>query len=259
MKCPVWLLMASRKHLVLFLGLVLPCAALGQEPTENLVGAGLRLRPAYDGSKSERLDAVPILSYYRGSLFARTTQGVLEGGARAQVAPGLHVGAQLAYEEGRRTSESSFLAGRNIPSLNPSASIGAHVEGDKKIGPMPLNLLARWRRDLNSERGSQLDLRATAGVYESGPLAAAVYAQATWATERAMRTYYGQPGFQPNGGPVFVAIGTYAGYDLSKKWELIGSLEARRLRGDAADSPLTERRTGYYAVLGIAYRFPGGL
>jgi len=26
-----------------------------------------------------------------------------------------------------------------------------------------------------------------------------------------MRTYYGQPGFQPNGGPTFVAVGTYAG------------------------------------------------
>src|SRR3954447_15127253 len=121
------------------LGVALPCAAFAQETTDNLVGAGLRLRPAYDGSKTERLDVVPILNYYRGPWFARTTQGVLEGGARAQLAPGLHVGAQLAYEEGRRTSESSFLAGRNIPSLNPSASIGVHVEGDKKIGPMPLN------------------------------------------------------------------------------------------------------------------------
>ena len=249
--------MAFNKPLFLVLGVVLPCAAMAQETSDNLVGAGLRLRPAYDGSKTERLDAVPILNYYRGPLFARTTQGVLEGGARALVAPGLHVGAQLAYEEGRRSSETSFLAGRNIPSINPSASIGAHVEGDKKIGPMPLNVLARWRRDLNSARGSQLDLRATAGVYESGPLAAAVYAQGTWATERSMRTYYGQPGFQPNGGPTFVAVGTYAGYDLSKTWELVANLEARRLRGDAANSPLTERRTGYYAVLGIAYRFAG--
>ena len=142
--------------------------------------------------------------------------------------------------------------------LSPSASLGAHIEGDKKIGPMPLNLLARWRRDLRSERGSQLDLRATAGVYENGPFAAAIYGQATWATERYMRTFYGQPGFTPNGSPLFVSIGTYAGYDLSKTWELIGSLEARRLRGDAADSPLTERRTNYYAVLGVAYRFAPG-
>jgi len=250
--------MAFDKRFLILLCVALPCAAAAQETTDNLVGAGLRLRPAYDGSKTERLDAVPLLNYYRGPLFARTTQGVLEGGVRALVAPGLHVGAQLAYEEGRRSSESSFLSGRNIPSINPSASIGAHVEGDKKIGPMPLNLLARWRRDRDAARGSQFDLRATAGVYESGPLAAAVYAQGTWATERSMRTYYGQPGFQPNGGPSFVALGTYAGYDLSNKWELIGSLEARRLRGDAADSPLTERRSGYYAVLGIAYRFPSG-
>src|SRR5581483_241030 len=158
-------------------------AALAQEAQENLAGAGVRAKPAYDGSKSEHLDVVPVLNYYRGPLFARTTQGVLEGGARALVAKGLHVGAQLAYEEGRRSSESSFLAGRNVPNVNPSASIGAHAEYDFKVGPAPLNLLARWRRDVNSERGAQLDLRATAGVYESGPLAAAVYAQETWATQ----------------------------------------------------------------------------
>ncbi len=233
--------------------LLLPALAFAQD--ENLVGAGVRAKPAYDGSKSEHLDVVPVLNYYRGPLFARTTQGVLEGGARALVAKGLHVGAQLAYEEGRRSSESSFLAGRNVPNVNPSASIGAHAEYDFKVGPAPLNLLARWRRDVNSERGAQLDLRATAGVYESGPLAAAVYAQETWATQSSMRTYYGQPGFQPGGGALFAALGAYAGYDLSEKWELVANVEARRLRGDAAASPLAERRGAYYAVLGIAYRF----
>jgi outer membrane protein len=233
--------------------LLLPAAAFAED---NLVGAGVRLKPAYDGSKTEKLDVVPILNYYRGPLFARTTQGVLEGGARAEVAPGLHAGAQLAYEEGRRSTDSSFLSGRNVPSINPSASVGLHLEGDKKIGPMPLNLLLRWRRDLRTDRGSQLDLRATAGVYESGPFAAAIFGQATWATERYMRTFYGQPGYSPDGGPLFLSIGSYAGYDLSKTWELIGSVELRHLRADAADSPLTERRSAYYAVIGLAYRFP---
>jgi outer membrane scaffolding protein for murein synthesis (MipA/OmpV family) len=237
---------------------MLPGLALAQSaPAENFLGGGVRLRPAYEGSKSYRADIVPILGYYGTTLFARTTQGVLEGGARMLLAPGLHAGAQLAYEEGRKSSESSFLSGRNIPSLDPGISAGVHVEDDFKVGPAPVNLLARWRRDLRSERGSQLDLRATAGVYENGPLAAAVYAQATWASERSVRTYYGQPGFAPGGGPLFVALGTYAGYDLSRTWELIANFEVRRLRGDAADSPLTERRTSYSAVVGLAYRFTG--
>jgi outer membrane scaffolding protein for murein synthesis (MipA/OmpV family) len=246
------------KALLPFCAALLPALALAQGPAmEDFIGAGPRLRPAYDGSKTYHADVVPILSYYGSTLFARTTQGVLEGGARTELVPGLHAGAQLAYEEGRKTRESSFLSGRNVPSLDPSASLGAHVEGDAKLGPMPLNLLLRWRRDLRADRGSQLDLRATAGVYESGPLAAAVYAQATWATERSVRTYYGQPGFAPSGGPLYAAIGTYAGYDLSKKWELIANLEARRLRGDAAESPLAERRSSYSAIVGVAYRLGG--
>src|SRR4051812_4099628 len=96
---------------LLLLSLAVPVVALAQstpEPAENLVGAGVRLRPAYDGSKSERLDVVPILSYYRQHVFTRTTQGVLEAGARTEIAPGLHIGAQAAYEEGRKSSESSF-------------------------------------------------------------------------------------------------------------------------------------------------------
>lgn len=246
------------RALLLFCAAMLPGPALAQSaPLENFIGVGPRLRPAYDGSKTYHADMVPILSYYGKTLFARTTQGVLEGGARTELAPGLHAGAQLAYEEGRKSGESSFLSGRDIPSVDPSSSLGAHVEDDLKIGPVPLNLLARWRHDLRAERGAQLDLRATVGVYESGPLAAAVYAQATWASERSMRTYYGQPGFTPGGGPLFAALGTYAGYDLGKTWELVANLEARRLRGDAAGSPLVERRTSYSAIIGVAYRFTG--
>src|SRR5262244_576969 len=66
----------------------------------TLLGAAVRTRPAYDGSASQRTDLIPIVRYYGHPFFARTTQGVLEGGARGEIVSGLVYGAQIAYEAG---------------------------------------------------------------------------------------------------------------------------------------------------------------
>src|SRR5467141_4184436 len=92
--------------------LAFPAAAQTAAAPEypNLIGPAARSRPAYDGSRSQDVDAVPILDYDSGLLFARTVQGVLEGGVHAaQLGSGFTIGAQLAYEEGRKASESGLL------------------------------------------------------------------------------------------------------------------------------------------------------
>lgn len=242
---------------LLVLSLLLPLAAAAQAPAEysNLVGAGVRSRPAYDGSKAQRGDLVPLLDYDQRLLFARSVQGVLEAGAHTSVGSGFKLGVQLAYEAGRKASEASFLRQNNVPDIGVGASMGAHVEWAGKIGPAPLLVLARWRQQTQSDRGAQADLRATVGIYQSGPLQAGLFGQATWATQKSLRTYYGAPGFDPSGGPLFVSAGVLGSYDLNRRWAIIASLEGRRLQGDAARSPLAERKSNAYAVAGLGYRF----
>jgi outer membrane scaffolding protein for murein synthesis (MipA/OmpV family) len=233
-----------------------PAAAQTAAPEyPNLIGPALRSRPAYDGSSSQDLDLIPILDYDNGLLFARTVQGVLEGGVHAQVGSGLTIGAQLAYEEGREASESSFLREHNVADLSAGVSYGVHAEWETKLGPAPVLLLARVRQQLRSERGAEADLRATVGVYKNGPFQAGIFGQATWADHKSMRTYYGQPGFDPSGGLLFASAGPLASYDIDQHWTVLGSLEGRRLQGDAARSPLAEKKSSYYAVAGVAYRF----
>jgi outer membrane protein len=234
--------------------LALPLAALAQTPAledYTLLGAGLRSRPAYDGSASQTVDVIPVVRYYGDVLFARTTQGILEGGARARLAPGLAVGAQLAYQAGRDKSEASFLRDRDIPDIGVSASVGPHIEWDTQVGPAPLNVLGRWRQNLHSDKGAQADLRTTLGIYGNHGVKAGVFAQATWADSKSMRTYYNVSG----SGLLFVAAGLEAGYDLARHWVVVSTIEARRLQGDAADSPLAERKSSFYASAGVAYRF----
>jgi len=239
--------------MVLALLPIVPLAARAQSapPDYAYVGAGVRTRPAYDGSAAQRTDLIPTVRYYGKPWFARTTQGILEGGARLELARGLNVGAQLAYEGGRLARESDFLRSKNVPDINPGASVGLHLEWDQRLGPVPVTLLARGRHFTDSDRGAQADLRFTAGVYSSGAIAAGAFIQGTWADSKSNQSFYSMAG----SGPLYASGGLLWGVDLSREWIVVGNLEARRLHGDAARSPLAERRSNHYASASLAYRF----
>jgi hypothetical protein len=126
-------------RLALFLALALPIAAAAQDDY-TLFGAGVRTRPKFDGSSARTVDLIPVVRYYGRPWFARTTQGMLEGGARLNLRPGLDSGVQLAYEQGPLDHD-------------PDASLGVHLEADRMIGPAPVNALLRLRQHLNTNRG----------------------------------------------------------------------------------------------------------
>jgi len=246
-------------------GVIMPLAAFAELSNDSLLGPGLRSRPDYDGSASQRIELVPVVRYFGQPWFARSTQGVFEGGVRMEFAPGLHAGAQLAYEPGRETSESDFLKSHNVSDINRGASVGLHLEWDHNFGPMPITLLVRTRQHTDSALGAQVDLRLSAGVYRSGRVAAGVFTQATWANAKSAGSFYGitpqqsaatgLPAFGAGSGWVFGSVGLLWSIDLSRDWIVVGSMESRRLRGDAAQSPLTERASNYYVSAGIAYHF----
>ena len=256
-----------KRALALSLGLLAATPALAQLVKKDyaLLGAGVRTRPAYDGSSSQTTDLIPLVRYYGHPWFARTTQGILEGGARTRVATGLDVGVQLAYEEGRESSESDFLSSRNFPDIDPDLSVGVHAEYERNFGRMPVGLLLRYRQSMDSDRGAQADIRMNAGVFESGSFVAVVFLQATWASERSNRFYYGISGqqststglaaYSPGGGWLSTSAGLIAGADLSSTWVLLGSVTWKHLQGDASRSPIVERSTNIYANAGVAYRF----
>ncbi len=237
--------MRPRPLLILAALLAFPAFAPAQDsPPQDelgtLLGLGVRSRPDYDGASKQEVEPIPVVRYYGEHLFARTTQGILEGGARWALTKGLDAGVQLAYEGGNDRTD-----------VDPGASIGVHLEWDTKIGPAPLNVLGRVRRHLDSDLGSQADLRVAVGVYGSGALKAWIFGQATWASDEWVRSYY----TTGSGGLLFVSAGIEGAYDLSRHWVALASLSVRRLQGDAASSPITEDKTNYYASAGVAYRF----
>lgn len=256
---------AAARAALFLLGLATPLVAVAELTNGGLIGPGVRSRPAYDGSDSQRTELVPVIRYFGQPFFLRSTQGVLEGGARMAVAPGLHVGVQLAYESGRRTRESDFLNNRRVFDLDRGASIGAQAEWDSKIGPAPITLLARVRQHTESDRGAQADVRFSVGVFQSGRFGAGLFTQATWANAKSTRSYYavtpqqsaasGLRTYDAGSGLLFASYGFLWSVDLAQDWAVVGSVERRHLTGDARRSPLTEESTNHYVSAGVAYRF----
>ncbi len=246
------------------LALLAPCAAGAAEATNNF-GVAAWSHPVYDGDTTQQVMAIPTVSYYGDVYFARTTQGVLEGGARADVFSNLALGVQLAYEGGRDSTASPFLTSHKIESIAPNVSAGAHAELNFAIGPMPLWLLLRYRQHADSNYGAQADMRLTAGVYGGDSLQAGVFVQSTWADSIAMQSYYGinaqqaassgLPAYVAEQGRLFNSEGVLWSYALGREWELLGSLEARQLQGNALSSPLAQVSSNYYASVGIGFRF----
>jgi len=249
----------------LVLSASLPTLARAELSDETLLGPGLRSRPAYDGSASQHVELVPVVRYFGDLWFARSTQGVLEGGLRTELAPGLHAAAQLAYEAGRKTSESAFLTRLGAPSIGAGASIGAQLEWDHMIGPMPITLLVRGRQHLGTKRGAQADLRLSAGVFRSGRVSAGLFTQMIWANANSANALYGVsaqqaattglPAFGARSGLLSASVGVLGSVELSPAWVIVGSMDLRRLHGDAARSPWVEQASNHSASVGLAHRF----
>jgi outer membrane scaffolding protein for murein synthesis (MipA/OmpV family) len=263
----------AREHMRCLTGVIVislassasPPAIAQQAEEEAYAGLGLRLRPAYEGAKSSRGQAIPYLRYYGEHLFARTTQGILEGGVRTRPLGKVVFGAQLAYEDGRLSEESAFLESRNFEDIDPGASAGIHAEIDWNVGPAPANALVRYRRNLDSDLGAQADLRLTVGVYDAGRVRAGVYGQLTWSDRKAARSYFGLdaqqssrtglPVYDAAGGLRYSQIGVLGATEISGRWLALWGFNLHRVEGDAADSPIVRDRTNWFANAGIARRF----
>lgn len=215
--------------------LLLLSMATHAQADDTLLGAGVRSRPDYDGASSRTVDLIPVVRYYGEPWFARTTQGILEGGARLKIGTGLEGGLQLAYEQGPLDKD-------------PGASLGVHLEWDSRLGPAPTTLLGRWRQYLDADRGMQFDLRGTIGVVQSSAAKAGVFVQFTFADAENMRAYYGRS----DSGHLYTDLGMLGSYDLSRKWVAVGSLHFRRLSDNAGN---VQKRSGTYASAGVAYKF----
>jgi outer membrane scaffolding protein for murein synthesis (MipA/OmpV family) len=247
------------------LGLSAEAFAQNATPGDTYIGLGAWVRPAYEGAATTRAQAIPYLRLYGENLFARTTQGTLEGGVQIKPTNSVALGAQLAYEGGRVTDESAFLKAHHIEDISPGASVGMHAEADWTMGPMPLNALVRFRQNLKSSLGAQADLRLTAGIFSQDGVNAGVFGQLTWSNAKASQSYFGLtpqqaavtglPVYSAGAGLRYSEIGIVGSVDVSTHWLVLWGASLQRLAGTARNSPIVQDGTNSYVNAGLAYRF----
>lgn len=222
------------------------------------LGAGLASVPRYPGASSQRIQLAPLISIvYDHRFFA----GPLGIGMAAIRWNGFSAGPVLGFERGRSDSDAPRLAG--LGDISPSATAGAFAAYD--FGPVAISATAR---QAISHTGNGLSGLVQLNFRHAFPLARtylAVGPDLEFGDAEFERTWFGisppqsslsgLPVYAPRGGINTIGLHSGLTYRASKHvlWRLFGTV--RHLTGDAAQSPVVERRTQFLFGGGVAYHF----
>jgi len=250
------------------------------------IGLGAQSAPRYDGADSRKVAALPVLQ-------VQWSNGIFISGMSAGMhlsdSPTLEYGPLLAVLPGRDEGGNGNGLGGVIDTtsfvlVNPierqSLLRGQRLGGMDEIDPRlqagafaNYYMTPQWRLTAaalagsgRGHEGARLDLgvqrlAAAIGDHHRLSVAAGVTIvnrkdNATWygvTREEALRSRF--PYYQPGGGLQDVHVGARWTWDWTPSWMLTSNLQARRVLGNAAKSPLVERSTNVTVSTAIAYRF----
>lgn len=222
------------------------------------LGAGLASAPRYPGAGSQRLQLAPLVSIvYDRRVFA----GPLGIGVAAIRWNGFTAGPVIGIERGRNESDDSRLTG--LGNISPSATGGAFAAYD--FGSVTISATARQAISHSSNGLSGLVQANFRHAFALARTDLAVGPDLEFGNADFERTWFGisptqssasgLPEYAPRGG--INAVGVHAGltYRASRHllWRMFATV--RDLTGDAAQSPIVERRTQFLVGAGVAYHF----
>ena len=210
----------------------------GQNEVSFRLGLGPNLDPSYFGDADQ--DA--------GVGFKFSLERIKVGPISREpgAASGLGFGPSLRYIAGRDASDFDELAG--LATIDPSLELGGRV----KYSAPSYELFASLRygaighESFVSEIGGDIIYRPTDNfTLSAGP-------RILWGDDTYASTYFGVAASEAGVGNSFAAFDASGGlvsagaeleaiYALSDNWQVIGTVTYDKLRGDAADSPITEQ------------------
>jgi outer membrane protein len=222
------------------------------------VGAGIAVAPKYPGASTERLRLAPLASIdYGGRLFI----GPLGIGVAAVRWNGFRAGPVLGFHGGRKQSDDPRLAGLG----DISSSITAGLFAGYARGHLEISVTARQALSHSTNGLSgllQVDLRH---AFFGAQTRVAVGPDLEFGNGDFERTWFGVspqqsaasglPSYVPHAG--INRIGLHAGLTHRASQHVLLRLFARidTITGDAAQSPVLERRMQVTFGTGIAYHF----
>lgn len=226
----------------------------------TVLGLSAQVAPLYTGSKPYRVDGGPVVDIrYRDIAFISAGEGI---GVNLLHGEHYRAGVAMAYDLGRDTSDyESHLHGLPDISAAPAVKLFGSVVLSRKF---PLVLRADARQYAGGAEGLIGDLSAYLPlpgssrrfVMFAGPsvtFADHHYMQTEFGVDAAHSLTSGYPAFYPHGGMSAEGAGFSATWFITPRVLLNTNMAISRLRGGAAESPITQETTQRVVNLAAAY------
>lgn len=227
------------------------------------LGAGAAFGPAYPGSRTIRATPLPFVeAAYRPGLpfldtiFLNARDGL---GVIAFREGPLSIGGSIGFAPGRDQDVAARL--RGMGDIEAAARASLFVRAD--FGQFGLSLQSFSA--LGDQEGNSLVLGASVRQPIAPGLMLMGRIDATWADGDHMQQWFGVTAqqarrsrlaaYNAGAGLRSVSANLTGIYSISENWSLSVSAGVTQLLGDAADSPITERATQPFGLLGVTYRF----
>ncbi|MRW94602.1 MipA/OmpV family protein [Duganella sp. FT80W] len=232
--------------------------------TDSLsAGLGLAYVPEYAGADDSRLVPLPYLERtWANGWFAGTQRGL----GYQTTAGGFTLSAALGYDGGRDDHKRSFFSGsdalRGMGKIDSSAQ--AVLSVGYQLGAVGLGLTTKQNLS-HREYGATYTLGLSGSLYadtsdQIGWGVSALYgdrkhAQTWFGVTAAQSAASGYRAYRAGAGFENVTAGVNWTHVLDANWVVRSGAGLTRLTGDAADSPLTKRRTTPMVMTALIYRF----
>ncbi len=245
------------------LSLAVPTESQAAEPTA-VVGAGFAYVPEYSGAEKHRLAPILHAEYNWGNgFFASTSRGI----GYAYDFDSVELSAALSHAGGRSDSDkngvrsgSDALRGMGDIKTSVIANLGAGT----RLGELNVGVKAHLALT-NRDNGNSYTLHASHPLYKSGSDQVGLSMGAVYGDSKHAQTWYGVTAAQ-SARSGFAATKAGAGFEkvslaaswnhvIDKRWSVRTVGGASMLVGDAADSPLTKKKTTPFVATTVNYTF----
>ena len=242
--------------------------ALAQEASDSWkfsAGLGLMTQPKYPGSADNKTSLLPMLSANYGRYFIGGLPGAgVPAGVGAFLVQDprwrVGVGLGLNLDKPRKESDSARLQGMgDIDATALGSVFASYSDSWWKLGGNVVTDLGgkdqgtRVSIDLEARYSPMDRLQLTAGPGLTW--ADSKYTQTFFGVDAAQSARSGLPGYTAKSGINAVSFNIGASYQLTSQWGLGARFTASSLRGDAADSPITEKKSQNSFGVFANYRF----
>ena len=238
-----------------------PVAAQDTGGFSGRATVGIVTVPEYEGAEDRQTFPLLSLRYQPGERWIEFEGTTLR--ANLLASGRLSAGPVLRYRFGRDdgVSDSAVAA---LPEIDAGAELGVFLRTTLDMGTMPVDLSAEILADVSGVHDSwsaSLGAGHTTFVGERWRITAGAgidvigdgYAETHYGVTAAGAAASGLPAYRPDGGLAAAGLTLNLGYGLGPGSEITGLLVWRRLLGDAADSPITERGSADQLLVGLGY------